>query len=444
MRSGFLTALPALLTSAGLAFAQPAVLKTPPAAVETWPGSMDKPAAGFLPLGSSTAAASPAGTPVAGSSCCPDSSGPEACCLQTMVCAPRYRVWASAEYLLWWIKDTDLPPLVTGSPAGSGAVLGQPGTQTLLGGEEVDNEARSGGRFALGWWLDECQHVGIEAGYLFLGSRSVDFTAATSGAAGTPVLGVPFFDVLAGRENAQVFAAPNMMAGTIKVDLASRLQGYELNGLYNVGGGCCDRLDLLVGFRYLQLDEGLNLNENFTVAPGVPVFGGNRFSVADQIATHTRFYGGQIGARAEFRNRNWTVDVLTKIALGSSHQVVDISGNTVIVAPGAAPSAGQGGVLALPTNSGRGSRDEFAVLPEVGMHVGYQVTEKVRAVVGYSFVYLSEVVRPGEQIDRSLNISQIPSMTAGAAFSGPRRPAFRNDSTDFWAQGVSLGIEFRY
>ncbi len=440
MRRGFLSSLTALFLGAGLAPAQPAALKTDPYRVERLPGGVDSPAY-IVQRVASTPFLAPSGCLDSGS--CATSCATDSGCLQTIVCAPRYQFWGRAEYLLWWIEDTPLPPLVTTSPVGSGAVLGQPGTTILFGGEEVENNERSGGRFALGMWLDECQHVGIEGSYLFLGSRSVTFTAGTPGTAGTPVLGVPFFDVLANAENAQVFASPNMMAGNIQVALSSRLQGYELNGLYNIGGGCCDRLDLRAGFRYLQLDEGLNLTENFMVTPGVPVFGGSQFSVADQIAAHTRFYGGQIGARAELRQRRWSLEVVSKIAFGTSHQVVGINGTTVFAPPGIAPTAGQGGVFGQPTNSGRRSRDEFAVLPEVGVTVGYHLTSNLRAFLGYTFVYLSEAVRPGEQIDRALNISQIPAVSPGP-LTGPRRPALGIESTDFWAQGINLGFEFRY
>src|SRR4051812_2131124 len=50
--------------------------------------------------------------------------------------------WASAEYLLWWIKGGSVPPLVTTGPAlpltpppGSFAA---PGTGVLFGGDERD------------------------------------------------------------------------------------------------------------------------------------------------------------------------------------------------------------------------------------------------------------------------------------------------------------------
>ena len=46
--------------------------------------------------------------------------------------APASRFWGSAEFLLWKIKDGNIPPLVTAGPAPSGGFLGEPGTVTLL------------------------------------------------------------------------------------------------------------------------------------------------------------------------------------------------------------------------------------------------------------------------------------------------------------------------
>src|SRR5262249_15174735 len=82
--------------------------------------------------------------------------------------------------------------------------------------------------------------------------------------------------------------------------------------------------------------------------------------------------------------------------LGSTAEVVDVAGSTVIAPPGQVPTVGNGGLLAQPTNSGHFSRDQFAVVPEVGINVGYQVTEHLRAFVGYSFLYWSNVARPGD------------------------------------------------
>ena len=46
-----------------------------------------------------------------------------------------------------------------------------------------------------------------------------------------------------------------------------------------------------------------------------------------------------------------------------------------------------------------------------------------------------------EQIDLAVNTSQPP---LGGGLVGPARPAFSFRDSDFWAQGVSFGVEFRY
>src|SRR5262249_5231137 len=42
-------------------------------------------------------------------------------------CRDPDRFYFSGEYLLWWIKDRHVPPLVTTGPVGSTGVLGAPG-----------------------------------------------------------------------------------------------------------------------------------------------------------------------------------------------------------------------------------------------------------------------------------------------------------------------------
>jgi hypothetical protein len=357
-------------------------------------------------------------------------------------CPPAGRFWVSGEYLLWWIRNSNLPPLVTASPLASAAVLGQPGTVVLFGGR-TDNEERSGGRFRAGFWLDDRQTFGLEGSYFFLGSRSVNFTAGSAGA-GSAVIGRPFFNALTGAEDAELVSVPGALTGATAVSLSSRLQGAELNGICNLCCGCRGRVDLLAGFRFLELNEGLGIAEDLTVNPGVPVTGGTAFGVNDQFSTRNRFYGGQVGARAEFWSGNLFVNVRGTVALGGTDQVVDVAGSTVIAPPGRVPTVGNGGLLAQPTNSGHFTRDQFAVVPEVGINVGYQVTNYLRAFVGYTFLYWSDVVRPGDQIDRAVNPTQLPLSAAAPVLTGPARPAPVLRDTDFWAQGISFGLEFRY
>jgi hypothetical protein len=364
----------------------------------------------------------------------------ESCNAWDCPCPPAGRFWVSGEYLLWWIRDTNLPPLVTAGPPASGGILGKPGTVTLFGGS-TDNEERSGGRFRAGYWLDERQTLGIDGSYFFLGSRSVDFTA---GNAGGVVISRPFFNVTPGAEDAELVSVPGRVAGTVAVNLSSRLQGAELNGICNLCCGCRGRVDLLAGFRYLELREGLGIGEDLSVNPAVPLLGGTAFGVHDQFSTRNSFYGGQIGTKAEIWSGKLFANVRGMVALGGTDQVVDVSGSTLIASPGLAPTVGVGGLLALPTNSGHFTRDQLTFVPEVGINVGYQVTEQLRAFVGYSFLYWSSVDRPGDQIDRAVNPSQLPSAGGTPMLVGAARPAPVLRDTDFWAQGINFGLEFRY
>ena len=97
----------------------------------------------------------------------------------------------------------------------------------------------------------------------------------------------------------------------------------------------------------------------------------------------------------------------------------------------------------MPSNIGRFSRDMFVVAPEATINLGYQVTPAMRVFVGYNILYLSNVVRAGNQIDPIVNPNLITS-TTGTTPSLPVRPAFAFKGTDLWAQGVNLVLEFRY
>src|SRR5437867_1061425 len=51
--------------------------------------------------------------------------------------------WLSADYLLWGMKGSRLPALVTVSPPDSRGILGQPGTSILFGNGDVNSGAFS-------------------------------------------------------------------------------------------------------------------------------------------------------------------------------------------------------------------------------------------------------------------------------------------------------------
>ena len=366
---------------------------------------------------------------------------------------PPSRFWVRGEYLLWWIRDSHFPALITTSVPGASAlpgVLGQPGTTVLFGGD-VDNQVRSGGRFTGGFWLDDAQTIGLEANFFFLGSRSVRFDRASSGAPGSEIIARPFFDVMGGTQNAQLVAFPGIASGEVHLSSSSRLQGAELDMLSNPRGtpsGSNYWVSLLSGFRYLQLEEGLGITESSHVNPalpaGPPLFGGSSITIADQFDTHNYFYGGQIGAQMEIYWGRLSVNAVGKVALGATHEVVDIHGATAITSAAGTTVVTPVGFLAAASNSGHFSRDVFAVVPEIGITVGWQITTQLRASVGYTFLYCSSVARPGDQIDVGLSGTQLPTDTRFNPGAGPARPAVLLRGKDFWAQGINFGLEFRY
>jgi hypothetical protein len=80
-------------------------------------------------------------------------------------------------------------------------------------------------------------------------------------------------------------------------------------------------------------------------------------------------------------------------------------------------------VLAQSTNIGTYSRTQAAFIPEAVVNLGYRVTPWATVTVGYNFVYVSEMVRPGNQIDTVINTSNFP-------FSGSSSDGHRSHSAE--------------
>src|SRR5262249_6370406 len=113
-----------------------------------------------------------------------------------------------------------------------------------------------------------------------------------------------------------------------------------------------------------------------------------------------------------------------------------------VTVPGGTPSIQAGGLLALSSNSGRISDLQGAVVPELGVQVGYAVLPRVRLFAGYSWVFWTDAVRPGRQIDLTINSNLLAPVTPCVA--RPHRPAPSLTREDFWAQGLTFGLECRY
>lgn len=368
------------------------------------------------------------------------------------------RFYVRAEYLYWWTRGYRLPPLVTSgdptAPEDSRGALGAPGTSLLFGDNNTLGGPRSGARFTAGWNFGGCSPCAIEGSYFFLGRRTNHFGATS---ATTPVLGRPFINADTGLPDRELTTTPGVLPGDfaqlrggIFVDNFSSFQGAEANLRRALCCGCDYRIGGLVGFRWLDLHEGLTITEDITslkAIPGTDIFNpGTRIRVSDSFQTRNRFYGGQVGLDGELYRGNWFVGGSVKVALGVTSQTIDITGNQLITAPNGRRRSFNGGLLALPSNIGHHTRNQFSVVPEVGAKIGYQFTSRLRVFVGYNFLYWSNVVRPGDQIDPVLNVAQIPNFTIGAPppAGTVNRPLVPFRESGFWAQGINAGLEFRY
>jgi Putative beta barrel porin-7 (BBP7) len=382
-------------------------------------------------------AAKSAAAPVAGASPLADSalSGARAQCA-------RPRVWIQGDALYWWVKDGPLgAPLVTrGNPADGplAGALGQPGTSVLYGGRDVDFGATTGFRLTAGGWLDDAPFGG-EVSVFWLNAQTESFRIGSNGS-GNPPIYIPVFNALTNAQGRVVVSDPVLgFAGNVAVASRSRLLGTEANALFAVTQGECANITLLAGLRFMELNESLDMQSTRT-----DIILGTRTTFGDAFDTRNRFYGAQIGARAEGWHGSWFAGLTAKFAVGYTHELIDTTGTAVQTATAALPAGTfPGGLFTQPTNLGQRTANDFSVVPELNLRLGCQVTSCLRAYVGLDYLYWCQVARPGDQLDRAVNPSQSPVLGAGSLI-GAARPAPQRTNTGYSAQGVTAGLEFRY
>ncbi|QDT11455.1 BBP7 family outer membrane beta-barrel protein [Planctomycetes bacterium K23_9] len=361
--------------------------------------------------------------------------------------------WASFEALHWYQDGMRLPALVTTSGENTAradaGVLGQSGTRTLFGGEDVLDHRFDGFRTRFGFWFDRCHTWGLGAEYFNIGQESETFSHTSSG---TPILARPFFNTTTGLEDSELVAFPGIVSGNVTARASSELfgGGFHLRHLRCCQEGCkswlfcgckshyCSRSETMIGYRYLQLDEDVSITENLV---GINPTG--NFAIRDSFDTRNQFNGVDLGWKYRVTRGYWTYDAMLRLAVGNTRQTVRIDGQTTITDPNNPPATtSEGGLLAQSSNIGLHKQDEFSVVPEFNANIGYQLTDHLRATFGYTFIYWSNVVRPGDHISTDLNTGLLPP--AVTPLTGVSRPAFAFDTTDYWAQGLSYGFEYRW
>ncbi len=344
-------------------------------------------------------------------------------------------LWGNVEFLHAWAKGRTLPPLITtspdGTPRGSAGVL--PGATVLFGDERIGTDRQSAGRVTFGVWLDDCENTGVAARFFAIEGAN-DGTTQVSGPTGSPILGVPFFNVQLSANDAVLAAFPNEQIGFIDARTSQDVLMGEalLRALLLRGNGY--RLDLLGGYLYSQVSDGLDLRLNTTtIDPGGIFPVGSNFDFIDRFDARNDFHGGTAGLYGELRHYNWRIHAMGKVSFGNMRQVLTVNGQQTIDIPGGGgPVTAPGGIFAQTSNIGTFVRNETTYVPEAYLGIGYQVNRCLELTAGYSFIYWADVITAGDQIDTSID------------FVGGTRPVVNLRDTDFWVQGISLGASWNY
>ncbi len=355
--------------------------------------------------------------------------------------------WGSDEILVWWAKGAPVPTLVTGGRGGP-PVLGANGTTVLLGGSPINTPDIAGYRLTHGGSLDSGDRVGFEWSYFFLGTRTISDFATNVTNPRHPFVGLPFVNAQTGLPDVLTLAQPGESNVLAHLYTSTRLQGAEATLVGNLVARPGAKIHALAGYRFLQVNEGLRLETTWMQFPTARSGYQTTLGItADQFDGRNEFHGGQIGLVGDFHRGPFYVELTGKVALGTNFQVVSVDGQTHTLTPAFGLPFGRsyvGGVYAQPSNIGRMTQTVFAVVPEGMFKVGLKSGEHGRFFVGYNFLYLSNAVRPGDQIDPTINPSLIPTLNPGGGLVGPDRPRLGISTTDFWVQGLLIGFEGRF
>lgn len=181
----------------------------------------------------------------------------------------------------------------------------------------------------------------------------------------------------------------------IAADYTSQLHNVEFNGRHQLA----DWLQVLVGFRYAELDEHVSASLVNSAAP---------FSY--NAATQNRLYGGQLGGQASlWSTSKLSLDAIVKAGVFGNHASQDGTIST--------------GLVTLPA-SGSGNRAAF--IGETGLTGTAQLTHCLALRGGYRLLWLDGVALGSDQLGAS-------DFANGTGF---------HDSGDVFYQGAFIGLEF--
>jgi Putative beta barrel porin-7 (BBP7) len=382
---------------------------------------------------------------VGGDCGCGDSCGGDSCggcnscgCDQlvtSLTSAASGNCWMSAEALLWFIEPRDVPPLVVTNSAGNDPDLSDANAQVAFG-NEIDSSIAAGFRVDAGVFLADNIGVGGRYWKLFDGDESYN-SGDVVGADGS--VGRSFFNTLAGTEDALKVAFSDGVGGdtdfqgSIDVNSSIDLWAAEGYGRIRLSGAETHTVDLIGGYTHLELEEGLRIfsrHVNVEASAGQPV--GTVRTYLDELELENHFDGGQVGFETSVSRGRWLMRTLTKVHLGNMKQTARANGDSTRTTPTPTSSTTDSGVFAI-DNQGEFSQDEFAFMPEANVKIAYRFCSNVSMSVGYSFLYMDDVLTSGSVINRNVDPSRLNTNGVAAPIN-----SLKTDS--LFVHGLDLGV----
>lgn len=371
--------------------------------------------------------------------------------------------WVRGEYLNWQFRNPRLASIVATTSSTPNIVdnfgaLDQAGTQVLLPAGQYSYDRFNGGRVIGGVTIG----IPIEISGFWMNQTTTVFQRSSDGSVGSQMLSVPFQapnlntpglqNVNIPVELASSAGFPGLTSGSLSVTATAILWGLDVNFYYPLLGADRFFFDCFAGYRHLGLGETLTIRKTLaSVNPIVAIdfaaeptgFGpGFTTTTVDEFATSNHYNAGQLGARGGFSMGRFAVLLESKLGLGETLQVLSVNGSSTLQAPGIRGTTRtlEGGIFAVNSNIGTQSRSVFSFVPEIDVNIGFQLLRSVRLFAGYSILWWTNVVRPGDQISNIVDSRQIPTNSEFVAGFTGTSPGRSFVTTDFWAQGFNFGI----
>ncbi len=383
-----------------------------------------------------------------------------------------FTAFARGEFLLWNLRNANLPALVSTVPAGvipvttiqQGVQVNNllpvsivntpsfPSTRSLDLGEQVGVRATIGVNFGAE------KEWGLELGGFVLEQGSKNFSLSSQNNSNPFVINTGLNNILVvGTPNGgaiqvtQPVVFPRQANSFVSGDFKSQLWGADLNVTRR---GCYYgpiMFSALTGVRYTELEESTSVTNVVTLtkpAGATDPAGTNfpdplNFTTFDSIKVQNQFFGPQVGVEMDTACGGFFFNARAKVALGGMRQQLTVLGVTNFAGTGAGLTNAAGGLLSGPGDQGSQSRTRVACIPEINFKAGYQIGQAIRVHIGYDAMYLQHVVRPGGQTALASLDTQV-SVAGSTQTIAVTQPVINMRDLDVWVQGINAGLEIRY